>query len=363
MLKTALKLLQKLEKNGYEAYIVGGYVRDYILKIKSTDIDITTNATPMEVKKIFKDKCLPNIEYGSVRVIIRNINFDITTYRKEYKYLNNRSPETIVYINKLEEDLKRRDFLMNTLCMDSSGRIIDLMGGIKSIEDKTIDTVGDSYKKFQEDALRILRAIRFATVLNFNLKDNVKDAIIKTKKYLKNISYERKRQELDRIFSSSNAKYGIKLITDLELDKELEIYNLKNIILCNDILGIYTTLELSDKYPFTSNEKQIIKKVKEAVKCDNLDNYTLYKYGLYVNSIAAELKGISKKKVIEQFNNLPISNKSDIDINGKIIMDLLNKDEGLYIKEIYMDLEKQILYGTLNNNKNDLIKYIIEKYK
>ena len=216
MLKTALKLLQKLEKNGYEAYIVGGYVRDYILKIKSTDIDITTNATPMEVKKIFKDKCLPNIEYGSVRVIIRNINFDITTYRKEYKYLNNRSPETIVYINKLEEDLKRRDFLMNTLCMDSSGRIIDLMGGIKSIEDKTIDTVGDSYKKFQEDALRILRAIRFATVLNFNLKDNVKDAIIKTKKYLKNISYERKRQELDRIFSSSNAKYGIKLITDLE---------------------------------------------------------------------------------------------------------------------------------------------------
>ena len=83
MLKTALKLLQKLEKNGYEAYIVGGYVRDYILKIKSTDIDITTNATPMEVKKIFKDKCLPNIEYGSVRVIIRNINFDITTYRKD----------------------------------------------------------------------------------------------------------------------------------------------------------------------------------------------------------------------------------------------------------------------------------------
>ena len=191
MIKTALKLLKKLENNGYEAYIVGGFVRDYILNIESVDVDITTNATPMDLKRIFKDSCLPNEEYGSVRVIVRNIHFEITTYRKEYEYLNNRKPIKFEYINNLEEDLKRRDFTINTLCMDSNCRILDLLGGIEDINDKVIDTVGDSDKKFSEDALRILRAIRFATVLNFKLKDNVKRAIIKNKHYLKkkNIIY------------------------------------------------------------------------------------------------------------------------------------------------------------------------------
>lgn len=362
MLKTALKLLNKIEASGFEAYIVGGYVRDYILNLDSIDVDITTNATPMDIKNIFKDICLPNEEYGSVKIMMKNIHFEITTYRKEYSYLNNRKPIEFKYISDLVEDLKRRDFTINTLCMDSSGRILDLMGGLKDIDAKVIDTVGDSDERFEEDALRMLRAVRFATVLNFTLKDNVKSAIIKNKHYLKNISYERKKQELDRIFASNNARYGIKLLLELGLDVELEIYNLKDIVLCNDIIGIWSSLKVSDNYPFTSIEKSIMKRINEALDCDNLDPMILYKYGLYINSIAASMKGIDRREVIKRFDLLPITSIRDISINGNEIMGILNRRGGSYIKDIYNDLEYKILTGELNNNSLELKEYIIKHY-
>lgn len=363
MLKTALKLLKKIESSGYEAYIVGGYVRDYILNLDSIDVDITTNATPMEIKNIFKDICLPNEEYGSVKIIMKNIHFEITTYRREYTYLNNRKPIEFEYISDLMEDLKRRDFTINTLCMDSNGRILDLIGGLKDIDNKIIDTVGNSDDRFEEDALRMLRAVRFATVLNFTLKDNVKSAIIRNKNYLKNISYQRKKQELDRIFSSSNAKYGIKLLLELGLDSALEIYNLEDIILCDDIIGIWSSLNVSSKYPFSSSERSIMAKVNEAIACDNLNPFVLYKYGLYINCIAASMKKIDRKEIIKKFSLLPITSIHDIDIKGDEIMKLLNRDGGPYIKEIYNDLENKILMGNLDNINCDIKEYIINNYR
>ena len=363
MLKVALKLLKKIKDNGYDAYIVGGYVRNYILGIDSTDFDITTNAKPMDIKNIFKDKCMPEEEYGSVRVIINNIKFEITTYRKELEYTNNRKPTKYIYINSLEDDLQRRDFTINTLCMDEKGRIIDLLGALHDIEEKVIDTVGDSNTKFKEDALRILRAVRFATTLNFTLKDEVKDAIIKNKIYLKNVSMSRKKQELDKIFSSSNIEYGIGLIKELELDKELEIYNLDNIVLCDDIIGIYSSIDVSDKYPFTNIEKETIKKVKEAIKLDNLDDMVLYKYGLYINSICASMKKINRAEVIKKYENLPIMSIKDINITGEEIMKILKKDGGPYITEIYDDLERKIIKKELKNNKKEIKQYIIINYR
>lgn len=363
MLNKALKILKSLEDNGYEAYIVGGFVRDYILGIESVDIDITTNAKPMEIKSIFKDKCMPDEEYGSVRVVIGTQSFEITTYRKDIKYVDNRKPIEFDYVNSLEEDLKRRDFTINTLCMDSRERIIDLIGGIKDINDKVIDTVGNSNKKLKEDALRILRAVRFATILNFRLKDEVRCAIIKNKGYLKNISMMRKKQELDKIFSSSNVEYGISLLKELGLDKELEIYNLDDIIITNDIMGIWASLDISSEYPFTKEEKETIKNIKEAYSKNNLDNLVLYKYGLYINSICASMKKIDRKEVIEKYEKLPITNIKDINIKSEEIMELLNRDGGPYIKDIYSDLENKILMGELNNNNEELKEYIILNYR
>lgn len=362
MLKTALKVLKKIEDHGFKAYIVGGYVRDYLLSRDSLDIDIATSATPMDIKQIFSDIFIPKMEYGSVTVFYHNIRFEITTFRKEYTYLNNRKPIDFEYISDLKEDLLRRDFIINTICMDSNGNIIDLLEGKKDLDKKEINTVGNSYEKFHEDSLRILRAIRFATILNFKLSDEVKDAIKKTKNNLVNLSYQRKKDELDKIFSSSNAKYGISLLKELELDKELEIYNLDEINLNVDIIGIWALLDTSDKYPFSKSEKELIHKIREAMDEDNLSNEVLYQYGLYVNSIAGVLKGIDKKQITTKYEKLPITNKKDINITSKEIMETLNKKSGEYIKEIYNDLINLILNGKIENDNGVIKEYILENY-
>lgn len=359
--KTALKILNKIEENGFQAYIVGGFVRDSILGIESCDVDISTNATPKDIMNIFNMSVLPKEQYGSVTLFIKNERFEITTFRKEIRYINNRKPIEIEYINDLLEDLKRRDFKMNTLCMNKNGEIIDLLNGKEDIVNKIINTVGESNDKFSQDSLRILRAIRFATILNFELSDEVKEAIINNKHLLKNLSYNRKKQELDKIFSSKNSKYGVDLILSLGLDKDLELYNLNEINLNNDIIGIWASLNVSDKYEFTSNEKEIIKDVKEVLNT-SINNNSLYKYGLYANQIAANILNIDRSVVAQLYENLPITSRKEIEITSNDIVSILNRKPGPIFKEIYNDLESNILNKTLENKKESLEKYIIENY-
>ena len=361
MLEIALKVLSEIENKGFSAYIVGGFVRDYLLGIVSKDVDIATNATPKDIMNIFDDGVLPSVEYGAVTLYVKNSRFEVTTFRKEIRYINNRKPIEIEYINDLLEDLKRRDFRMNTLCIDKNGKIIDLLNGKEDINNKIINTVGDSNFKFSQDSLRMLRAIRFASNLNFKLSDDIKNAILLNKKSLRQLSYTRKKQELDKIFTSSNSQYGVDLLLELEMDKELEIYNLKDIKLKSDIIGIWASLDISDKYPFNSNEKQIIKDVKEVVK-SSISNVTLYKYGLYVNQVAADILRIDRTLVSKMYDNLPINSRKSIKITSQTIMDILNKKAGSYFKDIYNDLEEKILNGKLQNDENKLQEYVLEKY-
>lgn len=362
MLKTALKLLEKIEERGFKAYIVGGYVRDYLLGITSNDIDVTTSATPMDIKEIFKEAALPHEDYGSITVMIKNIRFEITTFRRELTYYNNRIPIEIEYIDDLLEDLKRRDFTINTLCMNKKGEILDLLNGKQDIEDKIIRTVGNSYLKFSEDTLRILRAIRFATNLNFELSDEVKNAIIETKPLLKTLSYERKRQELDKIFTSKYVEKGIELLKELGLDKELELQKLDQVTSYDDLIGIWAILDVVDRYPFTANEKELIKKIQEALPCDNLDPKVLYKYGLYVNRIAAGQKGLDQK-ITKRYQELPIYSRNEIDITSNEVMMALHKTPGPWLRRVYDDLTDCILTGKLNNKKKQLLEYCLDNYK
>ncbi len=363
MLKDALKLLNQIEENGYKAYIVGGFVRDYVLGINSKDVDIATSATPKEIMEMFPNSVLPKEEYGSVTLYLKNERYEITTFRKEIKYINNRKPIEIEYISSLLEDLKRRDFRMNTLCIDQNGKVLDFFDGKKDLENKTINTVGNSFNKFSQDSLRILRAIRFATSLNFKLSDEVKQAIIDNKHLLKFLSYSRKKQELDKIFIDSNARYGIDLILELGLDKELEIYNLDKIILCNDIISIWASLDLSANYKeeFSSSEKAIIKDVKEVIKT-GITNMSLYKYGLYVNQIASNILGVDKSSVVGIYENLQIKSRNEIDITSNDIVELLNIKPGPIFKKIYDDLTDKIVNNKLENNKEKLKEYILNNY-
>lgn len=362
MNETALKILKKINSNGYLAYLVGGYPRDLYMGRDSLDYDICTNATPKELKKIFGNSILPAEQYGSVTLIIHNIRFEITTFRKDIKYINNRKPIEIEYINSLVEDLKRRDFTMNTMCIDSNGNLIDLLNGRYDIENQVIKTVGNADLKIYEDSLRILRAIRFATVLNFKLDEDLKKAIKKHKGLLKSLSYYRKKEELDKIFSSNNSRYGINMIKELELEEDLELSNLDKLIPTTYLIGIWAQLDVLDKYCFNNTERDSIIKINELMHKDILDYNNLYNYGLYISTIVSEIKRIDKKLINERYNSLYIHNKTDIKIDAKEICELLNKKPGRFLKDIFNDLEYKLVNKLLKNDKEQLKKYIVEKY-
>ena len=162
-----VNVLNKIEEHGFEAYIVGGFVRDYILGTESTDIDICTNALPKDIIKIFAIK-KDIVNYGSINIKDGKYNYDITTYRMETNY-DKRKPQKITYVNNLLTDIQRRDFTINSLCMNSSGQIIDLLNGKIDIDNHFIRVIGDLKQKLTDDPLRMLRAIRFATILDFRI--------------------------------------------------------------------------------------------------------------------------------------------------------------------------------------------------
>ena len=243
MYNKAIDVLKKFEEHGYLAYIVGGYPRDNLLGIKTTDIDICTDATPKQIMEIFDTEAVSDIKYGYIRVIYKGVHFDVTTFRKDIKYENNRKPIKIKYITDLKKDLLRRDFTINTICIDSNGNYIDLLNAKSDLDNRIIKTVGNPKYRIKEDSLRILRAIRFVAMLDFDIDDKTKYYIKRYGYLLKNLSKQRKREELDKILTAKDKEKGRKLIIELNLDKYLGISNLDKVILCNDIIGIWSQVD------------------------------------------------------------------------------------------------------------------------
>ena len=360
MLKKNLEILKKIERYGYSAYIVGGYVRDYIMKYESSDVDICTNAKPKDLIKIFDNAMLPKEKYGAVTIRYKDVRYEITTFRKELKY-ENRKPIEIEYTDDLNEDIGRRDFTINSLCMDSNGNIIDLFNGKKDIERRIIRSLGNPIYKFHDDPLRILRAIRFATILNFKLDKEVILGIKENAKYLKDISYDRKKLELNKIFASKNIKYGLKLINSFNLGEYLDL-NFNKIKFTSDILGVWAQLNVIDKYSFTKIEKDTIRNIIKVVENKTIGKYDIYKYGLYNTSIAAEILGINKNVIVRLERKLPIHSKSEINITTQEILELVNKKPGAWLSSLYEDLEINIVNSKLENNNDKIKEYILKKY-
>ena len=362
MLESALKLLKELTSHDYKAYIVGGFVRDYLLGRESQDIDVCTNATPKEIKEVFEDSFLPTEDYGSVVVNKYGVRFEITTFRKEFSYQDHRKPVEIQYIDDLYQDLLRRDFTINAICIDENGEVIDFLGGRDDLERKLIRTIGDAADRFQEDALRILRAIRFATVLDFQLDSSVSSAILETRHLLSELSYQRKKEELDKMFASGHADKGIDLLLQYHLDKNLELEKLSQVENTDSVIGIWSVLDVDLLYPFSNNEKEMMADIRKVMSLNNLDPMALYEYGLYVNSVAGEMKGLDKKKITESYNALIIHSRSDLDVTSEEIMECLDREPGEYLSDIYEDIEREVLYRRLPNQKQKLLSYIKEKF-
>ncbi len=209
--KGALKAIEMLNNAGYEAYAVGGCVRDAIMNIEINDFDITTSATPEEMQQVFKNERTyeTGIKHGTITFVYENENVEITTYRLDGEYEDNRRPKSVEFTKSLENDLKRRDFTMNAIVYNNSEGYIDMFGGIEDIKNKTIRAIGNPKDRFNEDALRILRAIRFASKLGFEIEENTKKAMLECKHLLHNISGERIAAEINKFVLGSNVKKAI----------------------------------------------------------------------------------------------------------------------------------------------------------
>ena len=214
MYDSALEILKKLNTLGYETYIIGGYPRDTILNYHTDDIDICTNALPHIIKELF-DVVKDNSKFGSLTINYNNYLYEITTYRIELEY-NNRYPK-IEFTNSLEDDLKRRDFTINTICIDKNGQYIDLLNGIDDLNNKLIRSIGNVDKKIKEDPIRILRAIRLKEKLNFNLDKELESSIIEYGYLLETLSVNTIKSELNKM----NDK-AINTLKQLKLDKYLK---------------------------------------------------------------------------------------------------------------------------------------------
>ena len=351
----ALLLLKEIKQNNQQAYIVGGFVRDYLRGVENSDIDICTSMTPDLLKQYFVVK---EEHYGSTIIEYLDDLFEVTTFRKEIGSKQNRYPDKIIYTTSLEEDLKRRDFRMNAICMNEKKEIIDLLGGKQDIYKKQIVCIGNPDQRLEEDALRILRAIRFATTLNFSLDPALSISITKHKKLLKNISYQRKREELDRIFSSPYILRGRELFIKHQLLEVLEIPNLKNAILYHNATLIWMQLGVDNIYPFTKEEKKQMTYLRKC-KDEPWNIYRIYEADFNTAILIGMMKGKGSTEIKILKNNLPIKSRKEIQITSTELQQFIPKEK---ISYYYQKIEQAILNNQLKN-KNDEIKKWIQKHR
>lgn len=350
-------IINKIYENNYEAYIVGGCVRDAILGFEPNDYDITTSASPNTIQEIFKDfKCIETgIEHGTVSVVIEDEIFEITTYRIEGEYKDHRRPDKVDFTDRLEEDLKRRDFTINAMAYNEKKGLIDLFGGKEDLNNKIIKTVGNPYDRFNEDGLRMIRAIRFSSKLNFTIEKETLKAIYDKSFIINNISLERITDEFTKIILSDKPE-NIKYLFETKLLKYLNISNEDNI----------------DKLTQFYNEIIILNKInKNLEKRLALLDYIIEKNNINCKSFCNEL--IYSKKIIKNHNiiltllkNIEIDHLNKVEIK-KILsgVDRNLLEEYLDISRIIYDKEKKVdeIIDILSEIEENNECYIIKNLK
>lgn len=213
----AMEVLKKLEEAGFQAYLVGGCVRDLLLHQEPADYDIATDATPDQVQAIFPDTIPTGIKHGTVTVLIHKIPLEVTTFRIEKGYSDHRRPDEVQFVSSLEADLARRDFTINAMAQDRQGKIYDPFQGRSDLERRRIRAVGHPEHRFTEDPLRIVRGIRFAAQLGFTIEPSTEAAMVTLRKMCTSLSVERVVQEIEKIWDSKNPHQGCKTFWQLGL--------------------------------------------------------------------------------------------------------------------------------------------------
>lgn len=369
--KGAIDILKIFNKNGYEAYFVGGCVRDYLLGEEFSDIDITTNALPEEVKKIFRKSIDTGIQHGTVTILVNGEGYEVTTFRTEDEYINHRSPEKVEFVSNLREDLDRRDFTINAMALDSNGILFDYHNGEKDLSSGVIRTVNNPNDRFYEDALRMLRAFRFSSKLGFEIEYDTLEAIKRNAELIKFVSIERIVNEFKKLLSGKGNLRSLELLLDSKLNnyipflEEIEIiqdfskysfcqslYILSKI---NDIsLDTLKTLKLSNK------EIKLIKEY-DKIKEDFINNVPLelilYKHNFEDVVFVAEYFSYNNRNNIESCK-LTINSFDEVDITSQEIISTIGEKPGPWIKSVISELEHEILLNRLDNNRKDILDFL-----
>ena len=355
-----IDVLNTIEDNGFEAYIVGGYVRDYLLGIESNDIDICTNARVKDLLKIFGRMVISSNEYGAVKLSSDNYRFEITTYRKDLKYNGNRRSVEVEYVDNLIDDINRRDFTMNTLCMSKDGQIIDLLNGREDIKNKIVRCVGKISDRLEEDPLRMLRAVRFATTLGFRIDNELYKELKNKKELLSQLSTERIKEELTKILSNKNSLVGLGMLKELGFLDVLGIdYDQDKIVYVEDICGMYSQLKINIKLPFSKEEKASIKAIQNIINYGIIDANVIFNYGLYISMVAGSIMGIDKEYIVDLDKSLPIHSIKELKVNGEDVCEILDISPCKIISEVLDELKDAILKGVIDNDYDIIKDYIL----
>ncbi len=397
-------IIDKLMENGYEAYIVGGCVRDEILGKKPDDYDVTTNAKPKDIKKIFKKTIDTGIKHGTVSVLFyekgKPIIYEVTTFRVDGDYIDGRHPKEVRFVGNLKDDLYRRDFTINAMAYNDSKGLIDIFDGIKDLDKKVVRAVGNPIERFTEDGLRLLRAIRFSAKLGFDIEKNTENAIKEIGYRLENVSKERVLVELTKTITSKNPMF-VKKIFDLNLSKyicegfsnlrigkiepNLSVYMAYSCLLynteINEVINILKRLKLDNNniskikslleakeiygkiYKSRNNHIDYMMAIKELI---NFLKYDLVYDFIELISINENSKtriiinDIKEKIKTLQHEKCPIFIK-DLDIDGNDIMTVgySGQEVGIVLNSILKIVHKNRTY----NDKNILMDIIKKIYK
>ncbi|MFP4187069.1 MAG: CCA tRNA nucleotidyltransferase [Acholeplasmataceae bacterium] len=372
----AKRILRDLKRAGYEGYIVGGAVRDYLLKRPITDVDITTNARPYQVAKIFRTKPT-GLKYGTVTVLLQKDTYEVTTYRVDGTYLDGRHPEAIAYSDSVIEDVKRRDFRINGLLMDERGEIFDHVHGKDDLRNRLIQTIGDPVERFNEDALRMMRAFYFQAKLGFRIEEKTLRAISDHKGRLTDVAMERIQVELIKMLKGKYAKKAIESVVSTGvhavlpgLKKGMEyVVTMDEVPFVDAFFTLCFTLEkdVPAAWPFSNKHRHRYRTASMlANSYASFDPVTLYTYGLdhclLANKVSFMLKRAPnlKSRIERDFENLPIKSELDLKVRAPELIRLLDRKPGAWLSALQKDMVKKVLRNELKNDKDALIEYAMK---
>lgn len=383
--EAALPILATIEAGGYEAYFVGGSVRDTLLGKPIHDVDIATSAYPDEVKALFDRTVDTGIEHGTVMILDHGQGYETTTFRTESTYTDYRRPDEVTFVRSLEEDLKRRDFTVNALAMKADGTIIDLFYGLSDLDNEILRAVGDANERFNEDALRMVRAVRFAAQLSFKLEEATLVAIHDNAELMTHIAVERTNVEFTKLMLGKSAEYAlVEMITTglfkyipalggSELDlvafaKLLENNQPKTDAVAWTLLCFELGLSEDEANVFLrtwKHSKDMINEVRTSLclmytlSYGEATNFDLYKTGAAIETAleAIDLSELNPDTDVlrERYEGLVIKNKSELKMTGRELTVDFGLKPGPLFGRLINDLEAAVVAGELDNTSEALM--------